>query len=187
MSERASGKESLLHVRRKQAATLNSRAVKEALGEIQSLNEGAGDYFAREEQRLLAAIAKQRQAVREERARGIFSRDGNEPTMARYKLNRLGFLLRRLREDKTNFERRRAKEEREVDRLGLVRYLKTLMGHESFGYPRVYELLAEIVDPEGYGRLLARGLSVKDIDMDELCNSERVVVRPNPPRKNAKP
>ena len=164
----------------------SSSAIKEALEEIQSINEGTGDYYAGEEQTLLAAIAKQRKAVREERAQGIYSRDGDEPTMARYKLNRLEFLLRRLREDKANFERRREKEEKAIDRLGLVRYLKTDMGLRSFGYPDAYVLLAKIVDPEGYFRLLAKGLSVKDIDIDELCNSGRVVTRPpSAPQKTA--
>jgi hypothetical protein len=180
-----SEEESLLHVRQGQAASLDSKAVKEVLEEIQVLNEGTGDYFAQEEQRLLVEIAKQREAVREERARGIFSRDGNEPTMARYKLNRLEFLLRRLREDKASFERRREHEEKEINRLGLVAYLKTYTALKSFGYPTAYELLAKIVDPEGYGRLLARGLSVKDIDIEELCNAGRVVIQPGPPRKNA--
>jgi hypothetical protein len=49
---------------------LNSEAIKKVLDEIQSQNEGTGDYFAQEEQRLLVAIAKQREAVRDERARG---------------------------------------------------------------------------------------------------------------------
>lgn len=155
---------------------MNSGAIKKALDEIQSQNEGTGDYFAEEEQRLLAEIAKQREAVREERAGGIYSRDGNEPTMARYKLNRLEHLLRRLREEKTSFERRREREEKEIDRLGIVGYLKTDNGVKSFGYWSAYELLAEIVDPEGYHRLLARGLSVKDIDIEELCGAERVIV-----------
>jgi hypothetical protein len=168
--------------------TLGRRAIKEALEEIQSLNEGTGDYYASEEQTLLAAIAKQRKAVREERARGIFSRDGNEPTMARYRLNRLEFLLRRLREDKASFEKRREQEEKAIDRLGLVRYLKTAHALRSFGYPDAYVLLAKIVDPEGYFRVLAKGLSVKDIDIDELCNSGRVVIQsPSPPRKTAAP
>jgi hypothetical protein len=163
---------------------LNSGAIKKALDEIQSQNEGIGNYFAEEEQRLLAEIAKQREAVREERARGVYSRDGNEPTMARYKLNRLEYLQRRLREEKTSFERRREQEEKEIDRLGIVGYLKTYSGVKSFGYWRAYELLAEIVDPEGYHRLLTKGLSVKDIDIEELCKSERVVViEPNSSRK----
>ena len=166
--------------------TLGSRAIKEALEEIQSLNEGTGDYYASEEQTLLAAIAKQRKAVREERARGIFSRDGNEPTMARYKLNRLEFLLRRLHEKKANFEKLREQEEKDIDRLGLVRYLKTDTALRSFGYPTAYELLAKIVDPEGYSRLLAKGLSVKDVDIDELCNAGRVVIQSHgPPQKTA--
>jgi hypothetical protein len=154
---------------------LNSRAIKKALDEIQSQNEGTGDYFAEEEQILLTEISKQRDAVREERAGGIYSRDGNEPTMARYKLNRQEHLLRRLREDKANFERRREQEEKEIDRLGIVEYLKTENGVKSFGYWRAYELLAEIVDPEGYRRLLVRGMSVKDINIEELCKAERVV------------
>ena len=155
---------------------MNSEAIKKVLDEIQSQNEGTGDYFAQEEQRLLAAIAKQREAVRDERARGIYSRDGNEPTMTRYKLNRLEYSLRRLREDKANFERRREQEEKEIDRLGLAGYLKTDSALKSFGYWRAYELLAEILDPEGYHRLLARGMTVKDIDIEELCSAERVVV-----------
>ena len=153
---------------------MNSGAIKKALDEIQSQNEGTGDYFAEEEQRLLSEIAKQRGAVREERAGGIYSSDGNEPTMARYRLNRQEHLLRRLREEKTKFEMRREQEEKEIDRLGIVGYLKTDNGVKSFGYWRAYELLAEIVDPEGYHRHLARGLSVKDIDIEELCREEKV-------------
>ena len=137
---------------------MNSGAIKKALDEIQSQNEGIGNYFAEEEQRLLAEIAKQ--------------------------LNRLEYLQRRLREEKTSFERRREQEEKEIDRLGIVGYLKTYSGVKSFGYWRAYELLAEIVDPEGYHRLLTKGLSVKDIDIEELCKSERVVViEPNSSRK----
>ena len=156
---------------------LNRKVIKEVLEEIQIENEGTGDYYSQEERRLLDAVAKQRKIVREERARGIFSRDGNEPTMARYKLNRLEFLLRRLREDKVGFERRREREDKEIDRLGLVGYLKTDMALKSFGYPRVYELLAEIVDPAGYHRLLNHGSSARDIDVGELVNSGKVVVR----------
>ena len=142
------------------------------------MNEATGDYYSREERRLLEEVAKHRKIVREERARGIFSRDGNEPTMARYKLNRLEFLLRRLREEKVRFERRREQEDREIDRLGLVGYLKTDMALKSFGYPTAYELLAKIVDPAGYSRLLASGHSVKDVDVDELAKTGRVAVRP---------
>ena len=152
---------------------MNSGAIKKALDEIQSQNEGTGDYFAEEEQRLLAEIAKQRGAVREERAGGIYSSDGNEPTMARYRLNRQEYLLRRLREEKTKFEMRREQEEKEIDRLGIVGYLKT----DKVQIVRVLESLrtaSRIVDPEGYHRHLARGLSVKDIDIEELCREEKV-------------
>ncbi len=119
-------------------------------------------------------IAEQRKGVREERARGVFSRDGNEPTLAQYRLLRLGTMLRSLRRDETQFHRRRAEEEKEIEKLGLVAYLKVLDGHKTFG-PDTYRILAEIVDPEGYRQLLVAGLSDKDMDVDMLCTTEKVV------------